>query len=72
MTKSVREEGAAIEERVNRQLAGWPMYPVEDEEEFLAHETMDTLNGQGWMPVYDVVVHVGEDLEFALLERVNA
>jgi len=72
MTKSVQEEGAYIEERVNRQLAGWPMYPVEDEEEFFVNETMDMLNGQGWMPVYDVVVHMGEDLKYDVLERVNA
>jgi hypothetical protein len=69
--KSVKEEGAAIEERVQRQLVGWPMYPVEDEGEFFAYEMYDPVNTAGWMPVYDVVVHIGEDLESTVLEKAN-
>ena len=69
--KDVREELAGIEEHVQRQLVGWPMHPVEGEGEFMAYEMYDAVNSAGWMDVYDVVVFIGEDLEFALLERVN-
>jgi hypothetical protein len=71
MKKDTRDVLAIIEERVQRQIVGWPMYSVEDEEEFMVYEHYDALNGEGWMPVYEVVVHIGEDLEADVLERAN-